>query len=107
MFKLFKLGVLKKGVVTRPYPQERFEPADAFLGLPVADLAGCDRCGRCVRSCPSSALALVEGGLELDVGRCLFCAACAQACPACIRMGREFELSARRRDELRVVFPNG
>lgn len=107
MFDLIRKGVMKKGVVTQRYPQEEHVPPEGALGRPEVDLAACDRCGQCAEACPSSCLTLVPEGLRLDLGACLFCGACARACPECITMGREYELAAKRRDDLRAVFRHG
>lgn len=107
MFKFLKLGVLKKGVQTREYPLERFEPYDAFLGLPVADVSKCDRCLECPSVCPVEAIRLVPGGIEVSLDRCIFCAACAEACPTVFRMSKAFELSAKDRAGLKVVYGHG
>ena len=44
----------------------------------------CDRCGKCLTSCPESILVAGRGGFpEVDFGRgeCTFCARCADICP--------------------------
>jgi formate hydrogenlyase subunit 6/NADH:ubiquinone oxidoreductase subunit I len=107
MFKFLKLGVLKRGVQTRPYPQEKAEPYDAFMGLPVVDMAKCDRCGRCEAVCPVQAITLVPDGLQISLERCIFCGGCADACPRAISMSKEFELAAKSREPLRVVYRHG
>jgi formate hydrogenlyase subunit 6/NADH:ubiquinone oxidoreductase subunit I len=107
MFKFLKLGVLKKGVQTSNYPQERAKAFDAFLGLPVVEAERCDRCSQCVEACPLQAIRLVPEGVEVTAERCIFCAACAQACPDVIHMGDRFELAARSREDLRVVYRHG
>lgn len=107
MFKFLKLGLMKKGVQTKEYPFERYVPHDAFIGAPVIDAAGCDGCGDCVSACPVQALSVVPEGIELSLERCIFCAACAEECPELIRMGKEFELSAKDRQDLKVVFRHG
>jgi formate hydrogenlyase subunit 6/NADH:ubiquinone oxidoreductase subunit I len=106
MFKILKRGVLKRGVQTRDYPNERAPPYDAFLGLPVVDVQACDRCSRCIAACPTEAIALVPLGVEVSAERCIFCSACAEACPA-ITMGKEFELASRSREGLKVVYRRG
>jgi len=38
---------------------------------------------------------------RLDLNRCSFCGLCVEACPvAAIRMGRDYELAAYRKEEL-------
>lgn len=107
MFKFLKLGVLKRGVQTRRYPQEKAEPYDAFMGLPVVNMAECDRCGRCVTVCPVQAITMLPEGMEISLERCIFCGACADACPEAITMGKEFELASRSRERLKVVYRHG
>lgn len=99
--------MLKKGLQTKPYPRERSEPHEAFLGLPVVDPSTCDRCSRCMTACPVQAIALVEGGMEIDAGRCIFCGDCAETCPQAIHMGRGYELASSSRNDLRVVYRHG
>jgi len=100
-------GRLWRKVRTMPYPGREVALPNGYMGLPVADVRGCDRCGRCVESCPASCLALVEEGLQMDLGACIFCGECARACPDRIVMGKEFELASRNRGDLKVVFRHG
>ena len=107
MFKFLKLGVLKRGVQTKRYPQEKVELYDAFMGLPVVDMGKCDRCERCAEVCPTQAITLLPEGLEISLERCIFCSACADSCPKAIHMGKEFELASRSREQLKVVYRHG
>jgi ferredoxin-type protein NapF len=46
-------------------------------------LAGCDRCGDCVRACPEKVIRVGGGGfpeVSFDLGGCTFCAECVSAC---------------------------
>jgi formate hydrogenlyase subunit 6/NADH:ubiquinone oxidoreductase subunit I len=106
MLRLFR-RVLGKDSRTRHYPKEAFVPPAKFRGRPEALTGGCDRCGGCATVCPAGALALVPEGLQLDLSRCVFCGECARACPEHIVMGKEFELAARDRGELKVVLVHG
>ncbi len=78
---------------------------DRFRGRPLFNPAGCPAgCRRCLDACPVDALSN-EGGLRVDLGRCLFCTACREACPAgAISHARDYRLAARKRSEL-VVGP--
>lgn len=107
MFKFLKQGVLKRGVQTKRYPQEKVELYDAFMGLPVVDMGKCDHCGRCEAVCPVQAITVLAEGLEISLERCIFCGACADACPQAIHMSKEFELASRSREQLRVVYRHG
>lgn len=107
MLKFLKLGLMKKGVLTKEYPYEECVLHSAFMGLPVVDLASCDRCDRCTAVCPTGAMTLVPSGVAVDAGRCLFCGACADACPKCVHMGHAFELAVKDKGALQVVYGHG
>ncbi len=107
MFKFLKLGVLKRGVQTKRYPQEKVELYDAFMGAPVVDMDKCDRCGHCAEVCPTQAITVLPEGLEITLERCIFCSACADSCPEAIRMGKEFELASKSKEQLRMVYRHG
>jgi formate hydrogenlyase subunit 6/NADH:ubiquinone oxidoreductase subunit I len=107
VFNFLKLGVLKRGVQTKMYPQEKVELYDAFMGLPVVDMSKCDHCGRCEAVCPVQAITVRPEGLEISLERCIFCSACADSCPGAIHMSREFELASKSREQLKVVYGHG
>ena len=71
-----------------------------FRGLPVIESAPCDSgCSACVASCPTQAIR--RDPLRLDLGRCVFCAECAEGCPeAKIRFTSEPKMSAAQRSDL-------
>ena len=78
----------------------RFQP-DRFRGRPVLDPSRCPSgCRTCADACPTDAIAAGEGSLQLDLGRCLFCA----DCPACphgrIIFGSDYRLAVRKREDL-------
>lgn len=76
---------------------------DRFRGLPVLDAARCpDGCRACADGCPADAIAF-DGGLSIDLGRCLFCAECSDACPeGALRYTGDYRLAARTRQDLIV-----
>ena len=98
---------LKTGVVTQRAPlppPARFRGTPSVNpGVPFDSLPG-------PSVCPSGA---ITGGAgtdryAIDIARCVFCGRCALASPAnAIELGREVELSARRRDRLVVRVERG
>jgi Ni,Fe-hydrogenase III small subunit/formate hydrogenlyase subunit 6/NADH:ubiquinone oxidoreductase subunit I len=103
MLKLLRASL--HGRVTTAYPNQPAE--DSFgRGVPVVDPELCGGLGDCARVCPSGAIAARNEpdniwSWRIDLSRCLFCGLCAEACSlGAIRIGHEFELAARTRDEL-------
>ena len=98
------LNALRTGVVTTRYPAEPSVPPARFRGSPVL------RRGSHLPPpavCPAGAIAErvdAEGRhVALDLARCVFCGRCAEDPWAdAISMGRDFELAARSRDDLRI-----
>ena len=98
------MNALRTGVVTTRYPAEPSVPPDRFRGAPVL------RPGSALPPpavCPTGALSehLVAGHrhVALDLARCVFCGRCAEDPWAdAVAMGRDFELAARSRDDLRI-----
>jgi Ni,Fe-hydrogenase III small subunit/ferredoxin len=103
MFKLIQER-LRQGQRTMAWPAgELPKLPDRFRGLPVLDQSRCpDGCRECVDACPTDAIA-IDNGLQLDMGRCLFCTDCTSACPTgAIRFTQEHRLAARHREDLIV-----
>jgi Ni,Fe-hydrogenase III small subunit/formate hydrogenlyase subunit 6/NADH:ubiquinone oxidoreductase subunit I len=98
------MNALRTGVVTTRYPAEPSVPPDRFRGAPVL------RPGSALPPpavCPTGALSerLVAGRrhVALDLARCVFCGRCAEDPWAdAVAIGRDFELAARCRDDLRI-----
>ena len=62
---------------TMDYPKSIPALPERFRGLPVIDAAKCGAgCRRCMEACPTDAL---RDGMEIDLGRCLFCNQCLRA----------------------------
>ena len=98
------LNALRTGVVTTRYPAETGVPPERFRGAPVL------RSGSHLpppEVCPTGAVSehLDAGGrrVALDLARCIFCGRCAEdPWAGAVTMGREFELAARTRSDLRI-----
>jgi Ni,Fe-hydrogenase III small subunit/Pyruvate/2-oxoacid:ferredoxin oxidoreductase delta subunit len=98
---------LAQGFRTMDYPDG---PPPAmprhFRGRPVLKTGVCEAgCQRCATACPTQAVAAQTAPpqVQLDMGRCLFCADCTRACPTGrISFSADHRLAARGRDELRV-----
>ena len=91
----------QQGHRTSKFPDEPPSLPDRFRGLPVLEPARClEGCSACVAACPTGAIT-AEGGLRLDLGRCLFCTDCVEACPSgAISFTNDYRLATRTRDDL-------
>jgi Ni,Fe-hydrogenase III small subunit/ferredoxin len=100
----------RQGHRTAAYPKTPPTLPERFLGRP--ELTAGLQAGACraaLAACPVGALQAEAGigaaaPVTLDLGRCLFCGACAQASPKAVRFTRDHRLAARRREDL-VVRP--
>ena len=99
---------LRDGVVTTRYPDVPAEVPERFRGAPEPEVGRPFAALPPASVCPTGAIA--AGGsadspaaYTIDLSRCIFCGRCADEPPdGAIRIGREFELSARRREDLLV-----
>jgi len=99
------LRSLRAGVVTTRYPDDRTEPPLAFRGAPEIRLGGRFAELPAADVCPVGAItARGEGARRsyaIDLARCIFCGRCeAPGRKGPLTLGRDFELSARRRPDL-------
>lgn len=96
------LARLKQGHRTIAYPSQEPTLPDRLRGLPVVDSSKCPvGCRDCAEACPTTAIAIDDQGVRLDLGRCLFCTDCTQACPEeAIHYTAEYRLATRTRDDL-------
>ncbi len=95
---------LRTGVVTTRYPDEPAEPPPGFRGAPEIRAGGPFDALPAPSVCPSGAIAAPEGGpYVIDLARCVFCGRCEEHPPdGPVSIGRDFELAARRREDLLV-----
>lgn len=75
---------------------------ERFRGRPKIDAAKCPpNCSVCADVCPTDAISIKDGKVQLDLGRCLFCPDCEEACPEdAIRFTPEYRLAASKREDL-------
>jgi Ni,Fe-hydrogenase III small subunit len=96
-------GILKKsfstGVVTSAYPKTPAEVSGNARWEPDLIGASLDDVRRAQTVCPTAAIAATGLAATLDLGKCLFCGACARTAPS-IRMTNRCELAALHRKDL-------
>ncbi|HIJ81845.1 MAG TPA: 4Fe-4S dicluster domain-containing protein [Desulfuromonadales bacterium] len=94
----------RQGHRTMAYPDAPQPMPPRFRGLPFLDSTRCKSdCRACAAACPYGAIS-VDGPLQLDMGRCLFCGECSAACPQiAIVFSTEASLASRSRSGLTVV----
>ncbi len=100
------LARLQQGHQTIKYPDAPPPKLpDRFRGRPVIDNARCrTECHICEALCPTGAIRVTENQPVIDMGKCFFCAECANACPEqAITFSGDYQLSARQRQALVVA----
>jgi Ni,Fe-hydrogenase III small subunit/formate hydrogenlyase subunit 6/NADH:ubiquinone oxidoreductase subunit I len=94
---------LRQGRRTLPFPTDPLSLPDRFRGRPAIDPGRCrDGCRACAAACPTEAITTAP--LRIDLGACLFCAACQEACPeGALSYTRDYRLAGRDRADLIVT----
>ena len=93
---------LRQGHRTGKFPKVEPNLPERFRGLPqlAQDLAPQLRADAAA-SCPFAALSNNEGKLQLDLGRCLFCADCPAAAEhGALTFSNDYRLAASRREDM-------
>ncbi|HEV8266803.1 MAG TPA: NADH-quinone oxidoreductase subunit NuoB [Thermoanaerobaculia bacterium] len=92
----------RQGHRTMAFPEGPPPPLpERFRGLPTIDASRCpEGCRDCADACPTNAITL-QGGIRLDLGKCLFCPECERACPEkAISYTTDYRLASRTREGL-------
>ena len=100
---------IRRGCETMGYPKgpPPLLP-DRHGGSLRVEAAKCpEGCRECLSVCPTEAISQPAGrAIALDLGRCLFCAACVEACPhGAITQTGDFRMATRRREDLVLGSP--
>ena len=95
---------MRNGIVTTRYPRRPDGYGPEFRGsVAVArDVADDVDLARAAEACPTGAITLLNGQVELDRGRCILCGRCTQLCPRVFRFQSDFETSVIERHALVV-----
>ena len=96
---------INQGYRTFKYPYGDAPPLPPrFRGRPRIHAAKCEPdCAKCIEICPTCSIARAGGGLELDLGRCVFCGKCTAVCPTkAIEFTGDHQLAVCRREDLIV-----
>ena len=93
---------LRQGRQTLDFPAGPVPLPERFRGRPVLDGSKCQEgCRACVAVCPTEAIR--TDPLAIDLGACLFCAACQEAClTGAVSYTPDYRLATRVREDLVV-----
>ncbi len=109
---------LRQKYRTLDFPHKDPSLSERYLGRPEIVADDCGECRICVDVCPTKAIRVLSqenpgprnefAGPALDMGRCLFCGACAAACAqkhgkTKIHFTRNYHVAAFKREDLIVT----
>jgi len=91
----------RQGHRTSKFPKVEPTLSERFRGLPTVnrELAA-ETCAEAIASCPFGALQKQTGSLQVDLGRCLFCADCPAVELGAINFSSNYSLATRKREDL-------
>lgn len=93
----------RQGYRTGKFPAQEPVLSDRFRGLPRIKRESCPAdCDECVSACPFAAVSREQGGVAIDLGRCLFCADCRACSRGCIEFTGDYRLATGSRADLRL-----
>lgn len=102
MLRALKERLTIQGHRTFSYPDGPLPMPERFRGYPALnpEPLSPEQAAAYLEGCPFAALDYQDGGLQLDLGRCLFCA----DCPAAeqLNFSNDFQLAVSSRDELKI-----
>jgi Ni,Fe-hydrogenase III small subunit/ferredoxin len=103
MFKILQ-KTLRSGIATVEYPRRPARLTEHFRGAPRFDFERWPDARPAADACPTGALEAIDQEarrrVTIDYGRCIFCGECEASSAGGVRMSRDFELAAARRQDL-------
>ena len=101
--------LFKHGTVTIDYPKKPIK-SSYITGMLEFDYTKCKRCMKCISSCPTGAIVLVDNDKQkekspaVNIDECIFCRFCEEACSnKAVFLSNKFELAQKNRDTLRAT----
>lgn len=92
---------LRQGHRTGNFPKEAPKLPERFRGLPtIAQNLTPAECAEVAAACPFAALDCSDSQLQIDLGRCLFCADCPAAARGALTFRSDYRLAVRKREDL-------